>query len=408
MYVPFPNHRRWTILGLIFVVTVLSYLDRQIVSIIKPTLKTVFGTDDQGYAVIINVFTVCYAVSYPVSGWLVDRLGSGRVMLAGIVVWSTACIGSAFSRTLRGFTLFRAVLGLSEPTTFPAQLRIVAAWFPPSIRATAYSICAAGGTVGAIVAPPIIGLLAIRFGWRAAFLVPGVAGMFIAVLWRLIYSDPPQENAPPATGPAHNSVRWSGLWRQRGLWGVLLCRFIGDPVWYFCLFWLPGYLQEQSGLTLAQVARFGWIPFLIADLGGVGSSIVSDWLVKKGIAPLRARKLVLTAAAFLAPVSLIVPLAHSATLVIILFCVIGAVSLTWLFGIGVIIAEVFPLGNVGSVTGIAGAAGAIGAMFFNAFVGKVIASLGAMHVFWVMATLQPMAVAVLWTLIRSKPQVRAI
>src|SRR5688572_33482873 len=120
-----PLRRRWIILGIIFAAIALNYIDRQILSILKPTLKSEFGFDDRGYALLVNVFTVGYAAMYPAAGWLVDRFGARSVMLLGIIGWSAACIGAGFSRTLGQFTLFRGALGLTEPTAFPSQLKVV-------------------------------------------------------------------------------------------------------------------------------------------------------------------------------------------------------------------------------------------------------------------------------------------
>ena len=406
-----PDRRRWIILALIFGTMVLNYVDRQIVSILKPTLKAEFAVDDRGYALFLNAFTICYAAAYGVAGWLADRCGAGRIMLVGIVSWSTACLGAAFTRTFGQFAAMRALLGLAEPLSFPAQLRIVAIWFPASLRATANSVCAAGSTIGAIVAPPLVAWLALKGNWRGAFLVPGVFGLLLAVLWRLFYRDPPvSATAEPNTAAAEaaseppRAFTWGQLWRTRTLWGILLCRFLTDPVWYFCLFWLPGYLQERSGLTLAQVGRIGWIPFLAADLGGVASSLFSDYLVRRGLVPLRARKLLLTGTAVVAPICILTPYFPHAVPTLIIFSLVGAVCLSWLFNLGVIVAEAFPTPNVGSVWGIAGGFGAAGAIFFNTFVGRMLVSVDPARVFPVMALLYPAAAVVLWRMIRRERQ----
>ena len=166
----------------------------------------------------------------------------------------------------------------------------------------------------------------------------------------------------------------------------MLSRFVSDPVWYFCLFWLPGYLQEESKLTLAQIGIVGWIPFLFADLGGVGSSMASDRLVKRGFVP----------------ICILTPHLPHAAVTLAIFSVVGAVCLTWLFNLGVVVAETFPAANVGSVWGIAGACGAAGARFFNSFVGEVMESFGPTRVFAVMALLHPLAAVILWFNVRPE------
>lgn len=404
---PSELRRRWWILALLFVAIVLNYIDRQILSILKPTLKGEFGFDDRGYALLVNVFTVGYATMYPVAGWLVDRFGARRVMLAGIVTWSAACIGAGVTRTLGQFAFFRGVLGLAEPTAFPAQLRVVSTWFPGSLRATANSVSVAGGTFGAVIAPPLVAWLALTFNWHAAFIVPGVLGLVVAVLWFAIYREPPPQVLAQATATAGDggtgvAFTWGGLWRTRTLWGILLIRFISDPVWYFCLFWLPGYLQENSGLTLAQVGAVGWIPFLVADLGGIASAAWSDRMVRRGVEPLRARKRMLTTMALFAPFCLLTPhLPHPAATLAI-FSLVAAACLSWLFSLSVVIAETFPTRNVASVLGIAGGCGAAGAVVFNTFVGQMMASFGPGRVFAAMALLHPIATVVLWTMTRRE------
>src|SRR5690606_4079012 len=139
----------------------------------------------------INIFTICYAAMYPVSGWLVDKFGVRRVFFLGVISWSLACIGGGISRTIGQFSFFRGMLGLSEPTNFPSSIKATTIWFPGKLRATANSLCQAGGSIGAILAPPIIAWLTIQYGWQFAFIVMGAVGMVIAVLWYFVYREPP-------------------------------------------------------------------------------------------------------------------------------------------------------------------------------------------------------------------------
>ncbi|HUR56688.1 MAG TPA: MFS transporter [Opitutaceae bacterium] len=400
-----PQRRRWLILALIFAAIVLNYVDRQILSILKPDLKVHFGFDDRGYALLVNVFTVGYAAMYPVAGWLVDRFGARSVMLLGILGWSTACIGAGLTRTLGQFAFCRGVLGLTEPTAFPSQLKVVTTWFPGRLRATANSASVAGGTFGAVIAPPLVAWLALSFNWQVAFVVPGVLGLVVALLWATFYRDPPPEIMAEATATAggdRTPFTWPQLWGTRTLWGILLIRFISDPVWYFCLFWLPGYLRENSGLTLKQVGLVGWIPFLAADLGGIASAAWSDRMVARGAAPLLARKRMLTAVAIFAPLCVLTPhLPHPAATLVI-FSLVAAACLSWLFSLSVVIAETFPTRNVASVLGIAGGCGAAGAVVFNTYVGEMMTNFGPARVFAAMALLHPIAAVVLWTMTKKE------
>jgi ACS family hexuronate transporter-like MFS transporter len=400
-----PAKRRWWIVALIFLAIVFNYVDRQLVAILKPMLKAEFTLDDNGYAFIINVFTLCYAVMYPVSGWLVDKLGAGKMMLYSIIVWSAACIGSGFSRTAGQFVFFRGLLGAAEPASFPAQLKTVTIWFSGRLRATANSLCVAGSSVGAVIAAPLVAWLALQFNAKTALVICGIAGLVIALLWKLVYRNPPAgyvtETPSPDTVVAH-PFTWRALWRTRSLWGIILIRFISDPVWYFCLFWLPGYLQEQSGLSLAQIGYFGWIPFLVADAGSIATSAWSDRLVRRGKAPLQARKKMLTTTALLAPACALITCFPGPVTTLIVFSLVAVMALSWLFTISVVVAEAFPLENAASVLGIAGGFGALGAALFNFYVGRFIGSLGAGNIFLIMAFLHPLATVVLWTMVRKE------
>src|SRR5688500_49601 len=156
--------------------------------------------DDRGYALLVNAFMLCYATTYAVAGWLVDRFGAGRMMLLGVIAWSCACLGAAFTKTFGQLALMRGALGVAEPIAFPAQLRTVTIWFPSQLRATANSVCAAGSTIGAIIAPPLVAWLALTFNWHAAFVVPGILGLFVGVAWWIFYRDPPASLNLPVAG----------------------------------------------------------------------------------------------------------------------------------------------------------------------------------------------------------------
>src|SRR5690606_6496529 len=292
-------------------------------------------------------------------------------------------------------------------------LKVVTVWFSGKLRATANSLCVAGSSVGAIIAPPMVAWLAIKYDFHTVFIIAGAIGLVIALLWCLIYVEPPREivkEVERADGVKADGVgfTWGQLWSRRTLWGILLIRFVSDPVWYFCLFWLPGYLQEESGLTLAQIGMFGWIPFLVADLGAIGTSAWSDWMVRRGQEPLRARKVMLTAIAVLAPLCCLTAVISSPYLTILIFALVAVACLSWLFTISVVIAEAFPVKNVASVLGIAGGFGALGAVLFNYFVGQMMGSLGAGTIFIAMAFMHPIAVLILWTMVKKEKPKEAV
>ena len=353
---------------------------------------------------------------YPISGILVDKFGSKKVMLTGILAWSLACIGGGLSTNVVEFTICRGILGLAEPTIFAGQIVAVTLWFEKRQRATANSLCTAGGSIGTVVAPILIAWLASTLAtWQEIFVIAGVAGVVISVIWIFVYKTPPKEilditlheDETDKLKNEQQAFSWWKLWGTRTMWGILLIRFISDPVWYFCCFWLPGYLQEDSGLSLTQVGYVGWIPFLIGALGGVGTSIWSDHMVKGGLSSLTSRKRMMTIVALAAPLCALTPYFNAlpgywnVVCIIASFSIIAVMCLSWLYTICVVIAESFPVKNVASVVGITAGFGAIGGAIFNYYVGQLLSTMGNM-LFLAMGVLHLIAIPILWKMTRPE------
>lgn len=421
-----PAKRKWLIVATMFVAIICNYLDRQLLSILKPEILEHFRIGDMEYAWIVNVFLICYAVMYPVSGMLVDRFGSKRVMLAGIIVWSLACIGGGLSRTVWQFAVCRGVLGLAEPTIFAGQLVAVTLWFEKRQRATANSFCTVGGSLGAVIAPLVIAsLMRWLSDWQNVFFIAGVVGLFIAGLWIVVYTTPSQEildrtiraDEKTPAGGGQRAFTLGGLLRTRTLWGAFLIRLISDPVWYFCCFWLPGYLRgmgEAQHLTheqtLDMIQWIGGIPFLVGAVGGILTSVWSDSMIRRGRRALSARKVMLMSMVVVAPLCAAVPyiggseamsFAWRVGLVVAVFSLIAVMCLSWLYTLPVVLAETFPIRNVASVMGICCGAGALGSVVFNQFVGSIPAE-AWYALFGVMGTLHLFAAVILWKMVRPE------
>lgn len=393
---PAANPRRWVILGLLFTASLLNYLDRQTLSILKPTIKGEFGLTDADYSMLLTVFMVPYVVMYVMSGVFVGRVGSRLSMSLFVGVWSAATVAAGFVRNVWQLGACRFVLGVAEPGNWTAGLRAISILFPASQRGFAVSVFSAGSALGAILAPPIIAWIAVNHGWRSAFWIPGVAGFVWVVVWWFTYrkSDDvaPVETAAP--------LGWRELLRRREVWGLLLARLISDPVWYFYLFWIPGYFQEKMGLSLVTAGMIGWIPFLIADIGGVGTASLSDKFVRGGLDPVAARKRVLFASACLAPIGVLVSHMGSNAGVLAVFSLVGAICLTWTFNTATLVADIFPKSSVGLVMGIIGAAGATGGLIFNSQIGAIVDRVGYGPVFRVTGLLHPLAAIILGLMVK--------
>lgn len=425
-----PNKRKWYIVATMFIAIICNYLDRQLLSILKPEILDHFGIGNLEYAWIVNVFLICYATMYPISGMLVDKFGPKRVMLGGITIWSLACIGGGMAPNATVFAICRGILGLAEPTIFAGQLIAVTMWFEKRQRATANSLCTNGGSIGAVIAPVVIAWLMGYFdSWQHVFYIAGITGLVIALVWQFMYTTPPQEilektvNADKLSegGKQQKSFTLGGLFKTKTLWGGILIRLISDPVWYFCCFWLPGFLRtmgETEGLsneqTLNMIQWIGGIPFLIGAIGGILTSMWSDVLIRNGMEALKARKKVLITMAFLAPVVALVPLVSGSAmpfawrvgLVVALFCIIAVLCNSWLYTAPVTLVEQFPIKNAASVMGICCGAGALGSVVFNQFVGSIPEAAWTI-LFCCMGTLHLFAAIVMWKMVRPESPEKA-
>lgn len=417
-----PSTRRWIIVATMFLAIICNYLDRQLLSILKPEILGHYGIGDYEYAWIVNVFLVCYAVMYPLSGMLVDRFGPKKVLFWGITVWSLACIGGGLAPNVGVFAVCRGILGLAEPTIFASQLVAVTLWFEKRQRATANSLCTVGGSLGAVIAPLLIAwLMRILGNWQHVFFISGGIGLALAAAWTFVYRTPSQEILDRTIGTDTGSTggekfSFRGLFNTRTLWGGILIRLVSDPVWYFCCFWLPGFLRNMGssqGLstqqTLDMIQWIGGIPFLIGAIGGILTSVWSDRMISHGMPALKARKKMMVTIAFIAPLCVLVPFINSSSagfglkvgLIVGIFSLVAVMCLSWLYTLPVVLAETFPIGNVATVMGLSCGAGALGSVVFNLFTGSIPES-GWKWLFILMGTLHLIAAVILTKMVRPE------
>jgi ACS family hexuronate transporter-like MFS transporter len=379
------------ILALLFSAGLLNYFDRQTLSILKATLKEFFVITDTDYSYLIVAFMVPYIVMYVLSGRIVDRFGTRIGLTVFVCFWSLANVLAGLAQSFGQLAGARMLLGLAEPGAFPVMQRAIMTWFPSQRRAFAMSLCAPSTTVGAVLAPPLVAYLASGGSWRNAFILPGIAGVLVAVVWWFTDRNPPTAKDEAKDEP----VPFRTLLKNRQLWGIVLSRAISDPVWYFHLFWMPGYLQERLGFSLQQLGWVGWIPSFAASICGIIVGRYTDTLVSRGRDPVRTRLSVFMISAVFAPLGALTTFAPNATIAMVLVTIVTMACQMWFFGTGVLLADLFPRNMNASAFGVIGAFGATTGLIMNFAAGPVIERMGYATVFMSIAFLHPIAAWVL-------------
>ncbi len=304
---------RWWIIGLIAIATVINYIDRSAINIMWPYIYKEFGIADadskKALALITNFFLVAYAIGQTVTGKMMDAIGTRLGMVVSIIAWSISIALHAVARSLASFSLFRALLGVSEAGNWPGATKSNAEWFPARERAIAQGIFGAGASLGSVVAAPFIAGLYIAFGWRATFAGIAVLGFIWIIPWLLINKGTPDKHpwitkkeqdhildqpTGNITAAPVNVYSWQQLLQFRSTWGIISSRFFIDPVWWMFVTWLPTFLKEQFSFDIKQVGAFAWVPYLFAALGGLAGGLYSSALVRRGMLPSKARKNAIT------------------------------------------------------------------------------------------------------------------
>ena len=396
---------RWLMVGLIFLATVINYVDRQTVSVLKKSISDDLGLSNPEYAAIQNAFLIAYAVSQMLSGRLYDLVGTRLGFTISIVVWSIAAVAHAAARSMTSFAFWRFVLGFGEAGNWPGAAKSIAEWFPPRERALGMGIFNTGAAVGGALSPPLIAWLASRWGWRPTFVITGTLGLLWLCLWLLLYRVPQEhpwlgdderayilegqrEALPPAA--AGRRISWLELLGYRQVWAVVVGRFLTDPIWWLYVFWLPSYFQEARGFSLAQVGWSAWFPFLAAGVGALTGGWASGYLIARGWTIDRARKTVMAAGALLVPAGILAMRAESPYVALVWMGVVLFGFQVWINNLQTLPSDFFPGSAVASVAGLGGTAAALASVLYNWNTGRVVDLMGYTPVFAAAALLGPL------------------
>jgi ACS family hexuronate transporter-like MFS transporter len=398
---------RWLMVGLVFLATVINYIDRQTVSVLKTAISQDLGLSNADYAAIQNSFLVFYGISQMVSGRLFDVIGTRNGFVFSIVVWSLAALAHATARSASAFAAFRAALGFGEAGNWPGAAKVVGEWFPVRERALGMGIFNTGAAVGGALSPPIIAWLATAYGWRATFIVTGALGFIWLALWLIFFRPPAQhpwitddervhilEGAPATPKGSAWRPGWGELLGYRQTWAVILGRFLTDPIWWLYVFWLPSYLQEARGFSLQQVGFSAWLPFLAGGIGALSGGYASGALISRGWTVDRARKAVMMFGALLTPAGILAMQANDPYVALAWMAVVLFGFQVWINNLQTLPSDFFPSSAVGSVFGLGGLAAATASVLFTWATGRIVDIYGYTPVFVIAGVLGPLGLIV--------------
>jgi ACS family hexuronate transporter-like MFS transporter len=380
---------RWVICALLLFGTTKNYMDRNVLGVLNKTLQHDLGWNEIDFSNLVIAFQAAYAVGMLLTGRLIDKLGTRLGYALAMVFWSLASMATALGNSLMSFAISRAALGFGEAAVFPASIKAVAEWFPKKERALATGIFNAGTSFGAMLAPLVVPWLNARWGWRGAFVGIGALGFVWLVFWLLVYRKPEQHpsvskaeldyiRSDPQVSPA--KTKWTALFPLRQTWAFVVGKFLTDPVWWFYLFWIPGFLQSKHGITLTGLGPPIVVIYLISDVGSVGGGWISSALIKRGSSVNAARKIAMLVCAIGVIPVVFAYRVDSTWSAVLLIGLAAACHQGFSANLYTLTSDMFPARAVGSVVGIGGMAGAIGGLCIASVVGHVLQWTGSYKV----------------------------
>ncbi len=381
---------RWTICGLVFFATTVNYLDRAVISLLKPYIATAFHWDKiaeiENYSNIEIAFKVAYAFGMLGAGRIIDKLGTKIGYALSTLLWSIAAMAHALATGTMGFSVARVFLGVFEAGNFPAAIKATAEWFPKKERAFATGIFNSGSNIGAIIAPASVPWMAEHWGWQSAFIITGAIGFIWLILWFIFYEIPSKQKRlsqsefeyihsdkdEQVTEKSTQKVSWGKLLQYKQTWAFAIGKFLTDPIWWFYLFWLPDFLNKQYGLKGTDVSLPVAVVYIIASFGSIAGGFLPMRLINNGWAVFKARKTSMLIYAFIVIPVIFVQIAgtYNMWFAVLLIGLAAAAHQAWSANIFTTVSDMFPKRATGSVTGIGGMFGGLGGILLTMLVQK--------------------------------------
>lgn len=372
------SRRRWLICWALFAITVISYIDRQTISIAAPVLSSKFNLSASNIATIANAFLLAYSVGQLLAGRFMDRVGVKLGLTIVVIIWSIAAALTSLAVGIVTLSLFRALVGMAEGGSFPGAVKAAAEWFAPKERSFAVGILTSGASIGAVVTPPIVATLLVNVGWQLAFVITALPGLVWLFLWRIAYRTPARYDSPRRRSASPQDARPAlfrpagAFLRNRLILGILIARALEEPAGWFYLTWLPLYMRTYRHTSILDIGVLLVIPFITLDVGYLAGGWISSRLMRMGWSLDRARKAVMLASALLMIAG--IPAVYAATT----GRFIGWVSLAtlghgaWATNIIALPGDIVPQQHVGTVYGITAFAAGMASILFMQVVGTLV------------------------------------
>ncbi|MGD0786639.1 MAG: MFS transporter [Terracidiphilus sp.] len=385
------GHVRWTICAMLFAATTINYMDRQVLALLKPTLmqsvaKHGIGLTEESYGTVVAFFTLFYALGQLGAGRFVDKIGTRIGFMVIMAVWSISAMSHALVNSVLQLGIARSFLGIGESGNFPAANKTNAEWFPQKERSFSFGIFNCGANVGVILATLLVPIAVRLFGWHSAFLITGFFSASWILLWFLKYRKPTEhptlsaaelayinQDPPETPGP---STPWIKLFGIPQTWAYAIPKFLTDPIWWFYLYWLPGYFYAKFNLSLVGLGLPILIVYNASAIGSIYGGYLPASFIRMGFSAARARlAAMLLCACFVVPVFFINYL-HADNFgkwaAIGLLSLAAAAHQGWSCNLFTTASDMFPRSAVGSATGIGTMAGAVGGFLFAKFIGHIL------------------------------------
>ncbi len=420
---------RWTILAMLFAVTVINYADRATLSLAAPSLSADLGIDKLQLGIVFSAFGWAYVAAQVPGGWLLDRFGAPRVYLAAIVLWSLFTMAQGSVTWLSGASAitmlfaFRFMVGMAEAPSFPGNARLVAAWFPSKERGTASAIFNSAQYFATVLFAPIMGWIIAGFGWPWVFAFMGLVGLVAAAIWTRMVHEPllhPRLGeaelaliraggamvdpvaAPPASEDRSELRRkLRVLLATPTLWGLYLAQFFINTLTYFFITWFPVYLVEERHLSVVKAGLFATVPAICGFIGGVLGGVLSDWMLRKGCSLTTARKVPVVGGMLLALSILGCNYAQSNT------AILAFMSLAF-FGKGIgalgwaVMSDVAPRDSAGLSGGIFNMFGNLSSIVTPILIGYILKATGSFDLVLALVAISALAAALCFLLLVGK------